>query len=303
MLRFIAIALFVVVAKVGSAQTPGTMLPPDPMIGAWRLILEKSNYATPAPNSMTIMVSPATSGYAFTVDAIGPDCQAQKWGFTSAFDGSESQVSGNPGIDAVIATSTRNGGIVRYKKAGNVINDNDIDRIGRGQDTHRHHQDPNRARERRHERGRLRTTVASLTSTEVNDWGPSTTLSDLQLHVFELEHPLQVARLRDEEMGGQDLLNHGADAWQRELGLAAAPPFVLEKAVRDRRQDDVALPPVQAPAFEVVETDLVLEFLVLLLDGPALMGEADERAQRGGGRQIHEVVLGTRRGPPIALAQ
>lgn len=121
MLRFIAIALFVVVAKVGSAQTPGTMPPPDPMIGAWRLNLEKSNYATPAPKSMTIMISPATRGYAFTVDAIGPDGQAQRWGFTSAFDGSETEVSGNPSIDTVIATSTGNGGIVRYKKAGNVI--------------------------------------------------------------------------------------------------------------------------------------------------------------------------------------
>lgn len=40
--------------------------------------------------------------------------------------------------------------------------------------------------------------------------------------------------------------------------------FALEKAVGDGRHDDVALPPRQVAVFEVVDPDLVFEFVVLL---------------------------------------
>jgi len=39
------------------------------------------------------------------------------------------------------------------------------------------------------------------------------------------------------------------------------------------------------------EAEFVFQLLVSLLDRPALMGEADEGAQRRGGRQVHQVVL------------
>ena len=102
---------------VASAQTPGAVLPADPMVGEWKLNLEKSKYVTPAPKAMTITLAPAARGYVFSVDAIGPDGQPQKWGFTSAFDGSESRVTGFPNVDSVVAST----GTVRYKKAGVVI--------------------------------------------------------------------------------------------------------------------------------------------------------------------------------------
>ena len=111
------LAAFVFIIGVGLASAQA----PDPFAGTWKLNLTKSKYTTPAPKSMTITFAPAAKGYAVTIDAIGPDGQPQKWGFTSAFDGSESPVSDNPQIDAVVATATGNGGIVRYKKAGNVI--------------------------------------------------------------------------------------------------------------------------------------------------------------------------------------
>ena len=117
----VVVALFVFGAGVARAQPPGAALPSDPMVGAWTLNLAKSKYATPAPKSMTVTIAPAARGYAFSVDAIGPDGQPQKWGYTSAFDGSESPVSGNPYIDAVVATSTGTGASLRYKKAGNVV--------------------------------------------------------------------------------------------------------------------------------------------------------------------------------------
>ena len=85
-------------------------------------------------------------------------------------------------------------------------------------------------------------------------------------------------RLRHEEMGRQHFLDNGAHAWQGERGLPTSSSFVLEKAVRECGQDNVALPAGQRPAFEVVEANLVLEFLILLLDGPSLMGEPHQRA-------------------------
>src|SRR4029077_11444530 len=103
-----------------------------------------------------------------------------------------------------------------------------------------------------------------------------------QLDVFELEHPLQIMRLRHEEVRRQHLLDDGADTRQREVRLSTPTTFHLEKAVGEGGQDDVSLPPRQTAAFEVVEADLVLELLILLLDRPSLMGETDDRAQRGG---------------------
>jgi hypothetical protein len=117
----LVVSMAILGAGVARAQPPTTTLAPDPMIGAWTLNLEKSKYVTPAPKSMTVTITPAARGYTFTIDAIGADGQPQKWSYTSAFDGSETPVSGNPAIDAVVATSTGSGGTVRYKKAGNVI--------------------------------------------------------------------------------------------------------------------------------------------------------------------------------------
>jgi hypothetical protein len=95
--------------------------PADPIVGTWTLNLAKSKYATPAPKSMTLTVAPAATGYTMTVEAIGPDGTAQKWGFTSRYDGSESAVQGNPAIDTVVARSDGTSGTVEYKKAGKVL--------------------------------------------------------------------------------------------------------------------------------------------------------------------------------------
>ncbi len=90
----LGVFVFALCASVSSAQ------PPDPIVGTWKLNLGKSKYPAPAPKSMTLTVAPAAKGWAITVDAVGSDGQAQKWGYTSTFDGSESSVSGNATIDA-----------------------------------------------------------------------------------------------------------------------------------------------------------------------------------------------------------
>ena len=57
----------------------------------------------------------------------------------------------------------------------------------------------------------------------------------------------------------------------------AAHPLALDIGVSDRRQDHMMLPAGIAAAFEVVEPQFALEFLILLLDGPALMRQSDQR--------------------------
>jgi hypothetical protein len=70
---------------------------------------------------MTLTVAPTVKGYAITVEAIGADGEAQKCGYTSSFDGSESSAAGNPGFDAAVARSTGTGGTITSKKAGKVV--------------------------------------------------------------------------------------------------------------------------------------------------------------------------------------
>jgi transcriptional activator of cad operon len=102
-------------ASIASAQSA------DPIVGTWKLNLAKSQYPIPAPKSTTLTVAPAERGWTLTVDAIGPDGQAQKWGYTSAFDGAESPIIGNPMFDAAISRSNGTVGTVQYKKGGKII--------------------------------------------------------------------------------------------------------------------------------------------------------------------------------------
>jgi len=115
------LSLVAVLSHAAPAQVPVTIMPPDPMLGAWTLDLAKSKYVTPAPKSQTVTITPAPRGYTFTVDIVGADGRPQRWGFTSAFDGAESPVTGTPLIDTVVASSTGSGSTVRYMKSGNVI--------------------------------------------------------------------------------------------------------------------------------------------------------------------------------------
>ena len=111
----IFLVVFAFVASVASAQ------PTDPIVGTWKLNLAKSQYPIPAPKSTTVTIAPAAKGWTLTVDAVGPDGQPQKLGYTSTFDGSESPVTGNPNIDTAVFKSTETGGMVHDKKAGKVI--------------------------------------------------------------------------------------------------------------------------------------------------------------------------------------
>jgi hypothetical protein len=109
--------------------------------------------------------------------------------------------------------------------------------------------------------------------------------------------------MRHEEMRGENLRDHGARDGQGRQTRATAAALVLQPGVCEGRQHDVLLPSGERATFEVVESELVFEFLILLLDRPPLVRQLDERFQRGGRRQVDQVVLGARGGSEIALAE
>ena len=120
---------------------------------------------------------------------------------------------------------------------------------------------------------------------------------------MQLEHALEVVRAGDEEVRGQDFLEDGADARQREVARRAALPFDLQEGVGHGDEGGVPLPAGQRAPFEVIEAEFVLEFLILLFDRPALMRQAHERPQRRRRGQMHQVVLGPRRRAAISLGE
>ena len=87
-------------------------------------------------------------------------------------------------------------------------------------------------------------------------------------------------------------------------GSASVPhPFALQEGVRDGGEHHVMVPAgIRAP-FEMIETELGFEFLVLLFDRPPLMGEAHQLRERGSRRQVDEEVLDTRRQAQVLFAQ
>ena len=116
-----ALMCLVVLVLATSYAASASAQPPEPIVGTWKLNLAKSTYPVPAPKSMTITIVPAQVGWTLTVDAVGPDGQPQKWGYTSRFDGSENPITGNPSLDSAVFKSTETGGIVQYKKDGKIV--------------------------------------------------------------------------------------------------------------------------------------------------------------------------------------
>ena len=131
----------------------------------------------------------------------------------------------------------------------------------------------------------------------------STTLLDSEVDFREFLHGLQVMRSRDEEMRRQDLRDHRPDDRQGRQSSAGASPRVLQPGICQGGERHVAVPPDKRPALEVIQSQFVLQFLVLLLDRPTLMRELDERLERRRRRQRHEVRLDPRRGPEVAFEE
>ncbi len=109
--------------------------------------------------------------------------------------------------------------------------------------------------------------------------------------------------MRDEVIRGQDIGHHRTGFRKREPSDAVALTFALQKRVRQRRECDVTVPAGIGAPDEIVQAEFGLQLGVLLLDRPALMGQAHECGQRGGDRQIDQVVLRFGGLAEIALAK
>jgi hypothetical protein len=108
-------------------------------------------------------------------------------------------------------------------------------------------------------------------------------------------------RSRHEEMRREDLRDDRACYRQRRQPRADAPAFVLQPGVRHGGQHDVPMPADKRAALEVIEPALVFQFLVLLLDGPPVVGQTHQRRQRRRVGEIDQAGLDPRRAPEIAL--
>ena len=120
---------------------------------------------------------------------------------------------------------------------------------------------------------------------------------------MQLEHALEVVGARDKEMRGEDFLENGAHARQGEGACGVPLPFDLQEGVGEGGEHRMAVPAWPRAAFKVVKPEFIFEFLLLRFDGPAVVREADEPAQRGRRREGDQVVLGARRRAAIPFRE
>ena len=111
---------------------------------------------------------------------------------------------------------------------------------------------------------------------------------------------VKVMRSLGKQVCGEDFLHNATHPGKRQTDSDPLS-LGLEKVVRDRGEHDVVMPSGERAPLEMIETELGLEVLILLLDRPALMRQADDLDQRRRRRQIDEIEFGAWRGADIAL--
>ena len=102
---------------------------------------------------------------------------------------------------------------------------------------------------------------------------------------------MHVSRFGGKQERGEDFLHDGAHGRKRQTGGTAAHPLALDVSVGDRREHDMMLPSRVRSPFEVIESQLGLEFLILLFDRPSLMRQFDEAPQPRAQREMDQVVF------------
>jgi hypothetical protein len=75
----------------------------DPLVGTWKLNLEKSKFGSrPAPKSSTVTWTAQDGGiFHYTAKGVGPDGQPTLAEITCKFDGKEYKITGSPLADTV----------------------------------------------------------------------------------------------------------------------------------------------------------------------------------------------------------
>jgi hypothetical protein len=116
--------IVIAVAAVGALALHVTVgaQPADPLLGTWKLDVAKSTYKPgPAPKSATVTIDPEGKGIKVSIDAVMAD-GPMKWGYSSARDGKDSPVTGNPNYDSANVTqNSPTEGTIVYKKGGKTI--------------------------------------------------------------------------------------------------------------------------------------------------------------------------------------
>jgi hypothetical protein len=94
----------------------------DPLAGTWKLDVAKSTYKPgPAPKIATVVIEAAGKTIKVAVDAVTAD-GPMKWGYSSAGDGKDVPVTGNPMYDAAAVTrASPSESTIVYKKAGKTV--------------------------------------------------------------------------------------------------------------------------------------------------------------------------------------
>jgi hypothetical protein len=87
--RLVATAILVAGVVCGTALAQST----DPLVGTWKLNVEKSKDTKLKSGSTTIAA--VDNGVTFDVQFVGVDGTASHWGFTAHFDGKDNPVTGN----------------------------------------------------------------------------------------------------------------------------------------------------------------------------------------------------------------
>jgi hypothetical protein len=114
------IALTTVCALASSVSTAAQAT--DPLVGTWKLDVSKSTYKPgPPPKSATVVIDAAGKGIKVAVDAVTAD-GPMKWGYTSARDGKDAPVTGNPMYDTANVTQTSpTEGTIVHSKGGKAV--------------------------------------------------------------------------------------------------------------------------------------------------------------------------------------
>jgi hypothetical protein len=100
-----AIFKTLLVGAILAIATTGTALAADPVVGTWKLNLEKSKFSPgPAPKSQTRSYAESAQGMKLTVKTTTADGKESTTTLTFKDDGKPYPVSGNPDFDMVAVT-------------------------------------------------------------------------------------------------------------------------------------------------------------------------------------------------------
>jgi len=110
----------------GMLMLAGGLLAADPLLGTWKLNLEKSKYgAHPAPKSNTITWTENNGVYHYKAVGVGPDGKPTLVEIDHKFDGKDAKVTGSTLADTVAFTkSGQDSFSATLKKDGKVNGSN-----------------------------------------------------------------------------------------------------------------------------------------------------------------------------------